>query len=250
MGLKILALPAGVLPEVPAVSVTYQRGWDTARELPVIMFAIVGGERPILVDTGTPDPDFVRTHHHAGFTRPDEHSPARVLEGAGIDPSRVHDVIFTHLHWAHCGNVELFPDAEFHVQDDELRYAIDPIELHRRDYQRTRDANPEWLSVLSRIRPVSGAVEIAPGVSTVPLPGHTPGSQGVLVDTDAGRHLLAGDCVYSYENWVDGRRPERIPSGTFSNLIQHTASFERIESLNCQVIPAHDAKVLETAVFG
>jgi N-acyl homoserine lactone hydrolase len=41
-------------------------------------------------------------------------------------------VIFTHLHWDHCSNVNLFPNARFTVQDKELRYAVSPIPLSTR----------------------------------------------------------------------------------------------------------------------
>jgi glyoxylase-like metal-dependent hydrolase (beta-lactamase superfamily II) len=76
---------------------------------------------------------------------------------------------------------------------------------------------PPWLTVLRRVAAVHGAAEIAPGVSTVPLPGHTPGAQGVRVETDA---------------------------------IAFDESFRRVESLGCEPIPSHDVRVLETRLFG
>jgi hypothetical protein len=52
MGLQILALPSGLVPAAHEAAVTYQRNWDKHRRLPMIMFVIVGGDRPIMVDTG------------------------------------------------------------------------------------------------------------------------------------------------------------------------------------------------------
>ena len=106
--------------------------------------------------------------------------------------------------------------------------------------------------MLDRLNAVSGAVEIAPGVRTVPLPGHTPGSQGILVETDKGEYLIAGDCLDSYDNWYwngnDG--VPHVPSWSFTDVIQFDESFRRIESLGCEPIPSHDERVLATRVFG
>ena len=84
----------------------------------------------------------------------------------------------------------------------------------------------------------------------VSLPGHTPGSQGVLVDTDAGRFLLAGDTIDTYENWEGNEHTDHIPSGVHTDLFQYFDSFRRIEELDCEVIPSHDGAVLERGPFG
>ena len=69
MGLRILALPSGLVPAAHEAAVTYQRNWDKHRRLPMIMFVIIGGDRPIMVDTGTPDAAFVREHFGYTFER-------------------------------------------------------------------------------------------------------------------------------------------------------------------------------------
>ena len=253
MGLRILALPSGLVPKANEPAVTYQRGWGKHRRLPMIMFVIVGGEHPIMVDTGTPPATFVREYIGYGtFERPEGEDPLTVLHGAGVDPADVRQVAFTHLHWDHCSNLDLFPNATFIVQDKELRYAVKPIPLHNRAYQHLPGTQPPWLPVLRRITTVDGAAEIAPGVSTVPLPGHTPGSQGILVETDAGRYLIAGDCLDSYDNWYWKGEEDipHIPSAAITDVIAFDQSFRRIESLGCEPIPSHDDRVLERGTFG
>jgi N-acyl homoserine lactone hydrolase len=253
VGLQIVALPSGLVPAANQAAVTYQRGWGKQVKLPMIMFVITGGDHPIMVDTGTPDGPFDREYFgYTSFDRPAGEEPLAQLNGAGIDPADVREVVFTHLHWDHCSNVELFPNARFTVQDEELRYAVKPIPLHNRAYQHLPGTQPPWIPILSRLNPVQGAVQIAPGVSTVPLPGHTPGSQGVLVETDAGRYLIAGDCLDSYDNWnTDGADGvPHVPSWSFTDVIQFDESFRRIESLECEPIPSHDERVLATRVFG
>ena len=251
MGLQILALPSGVVPQAHQAAITYQRGWGKYQRLPMIMFVITGGEYPIVVDSGTPQQDFVRDYFkYTSFEKSEAEAPVTVLEKAGIDPAGVRQVAFTHLHWDHCSNLELFPNATFTVQDTELRYAVKPIPLHNRAYQHLPGTQPPWLSVLNRVNAVQGTVEIAPGVSTVLLPGHTPGSQGVLVETDAGRYLIAGDNLDSYDNWAGDASTPHIPSGAFSNLIEYTESFNKMDALECEPIPSHDQRVLDTKVFG
>src|ERR1700753_689643 len=167
MGLRILALPSGLVAAADEAAGAQQRNWDKHRRLPMIMFVIVGGDRPIMVDTGTPDAAFVREHFGYTFERQDSEDPRLQLHGAGVDPADVRDVVFTHLHWDHCSNVELFPNARFTVQDDELRYAISPIPLHRRAYQHLPRTAPPWLPVLRRLNPVSRAAQLGPGGRTV-----------------------------------------------------------------------------------
>lgn len=111
--------------------------------------------------------------------------------------------------------------------------------------------DPPWVPVEDRIDVVDGDADVAPGLSVVWLPGHTPGSQGVLVDTGAGgRFLIAGDCVNLYRNWEGDGTLRHIVGGSLMNLRDHLRSFTRIEGLDAEVIPSHDPLVLERGVFG
>jgi glyoxylase-like metal-dependent hydrolase (beta-lactamase superfamily II) len=47
-----------------------------------------------------------------------------------------------------------------------------------------------------RLRPLDGAAEVFPGVTALPLPGHTPGHCGYLLDTGAGPVAIWGDTVH------------------------------------------------------
>ena len=175
MGLKIVAMPSGFVKDVRGSAVTFMRNNDKEFELSMLMFAVLGGEHPVMVDTGTPPVDYVREHHgYHSFERPDEHEPRRVLAEHGIDPADVRTVIFTHLHWDHCSNTDLFPNATFYVQAEELRFAIDPIPVFRKAYERLPTNEPSWLPVLRRFQTVDGEREIVPGISVVPLPATPP----------------------------------------------------------------------------
>jgi len=249
VSLRIVALPAGTIRNFPQAAVTYHRGWTQTHDVPQIMFAILGGAHPIMVDTGTPPPEFVREHHGYDFVRSEAEDPLTQLGNAGVDPADVRDVAYTHLHWDHCGNPELFGNATFHIQAEEILYAIDPAEVHRPAFECSATIRPPWASVLGRIHTLRGEYRIAPGVTAIPLPGHTPGSQGVLVETDGGRYLLAGDCVDTYRNWTGDGVVSHIPSGSFTNMLDYMDSFRRMESLDCEVVPSHDPAVLERGVL-
>jgi N-acyl homoserine lactone hydrolase len=250
MTLTIRVLPAGVIRNFPQAAITYHRGWTEVLDVPQMFFAILGGERPVLVDSGTPPQDFVREHHGYDFERGPELEPAKVLAEAGVDPADIGVVIFTHLHWDHCGNTELFPNAQFYVQRSELHYAIDPAEPHRAAFERTDRINPPWLPALSRFVTLDGEFEVAPGITIVPLPGHTPGSQGVLVETAEDRYLLAGDCIDTRRNWEGDGNLRHIPSGSYTDMLAYMDSFRRIERLGATVVPSHDPEVLTIGEFG
>lgn len=118
------------------------------------------------------------------------------LRRAGVDPVSVSKVVLSHLHWDNAANADLFPDAEILVHERELKAA-----------GRTsgRDPSiPEYMVRAMRklrLRPVTAELEPVPGLRIVELPGHTPGSIGLL----AGRRLLAGDAVGNAKEAATGR---------------------------------------------
>jgi N-acyl homoserine lactone hydrolase len=90
------------------------------------------------------------------------------------------------VHWDTAANADLFPNADILLHERELAYAEAP---------HTHDANtPGYVGGALRrlrLRSVNGEQNLAPGVQIVELPGHSPGSIGILI----GKELLAGDAV-------------------------------------------------------
>jgi N-acyl homoserine lactone hydrolase len=249
MGLSIRAFSMGRLVGLHKPTITYMRGWGNTFDSSLIMFVIDGGDAPIIVDTGPPDADRVLRYHGYRMEQSPAERPPEVLRQAGIDPADVRIVVNTHLHWDHCSNNHLFPRADIYVQRKELEYAASPLQWHNAPFEHHPDIEPPWRAVENQLALADGDTSIAPGVRLVALPGHTPGSQGVLVETGGGRFLIAGDCVDSYENWDGDAAADHIPSGLYTNLIEYDASFRTIESLDCQVIPSHDEAVLKQGRF-
>ncbi|MEU4347704.1 MBL fold metallo-hydrolase [Streptomyces sp. NPDC023838] len=113
------------------------------------------------------------------------------LAAHGLTAADIDTVVLTHAHWDHVQNIDLFPGAELLLHADERRYAHAP---HSNDW-----ATPAWTGLLLEqlpIREVVDGEEILPGVSVIGLPGHSPGSIGVLVDTDAGVAAITGDALH------------------------------------------------------
>ena len=97
---------------------------DILQPLAYFVWAIVGPGRTFVVDTG-----FDRAMANARgrtIVTPVEEG----LETIGIRADAVKDVIVTHLHYDHCGNHDLFPNARYHLQDAEAAYATGRLMSH------------------------------------------------------------------------------------------------------------------------
>lgn len=146
-----------------------------------------------------------------------------------------------------------FPNAEFIVSEVELRFALAPPPCLYAPYEALQiGAYPEFLRVIDRIRTVDmREKEIVDAIRLIPLPGHTPGSIGVAVDTERGPYVIAGDAVNMYGN-LKGNRAAHQPylvGGVFTDLIAAWKSLELVDEIVrkdlSRVIPGHDPLVFE-----
>lgn len=207
-------------------------------EVPIIAWYIENAGKKILVDTGGVDPE--RGPQFAPYTRTEEQTIDRALHKIGVGRGEIDIVINTHLHWDHCGANGELPNAEFIVQKTELESVLNPPPVYAGVY---------LMDVIdsTRFTQVEGEVEIARGVSVVPLPGHTEGMQGVLVDSGASRHLICGDAVGLYQN-LEADPP--VPSGVFLSLRDSYASLEKIKGSNAIALPGHEVGVFDKPFYG
>src|SRR5262249_30194136 len=88
------------------------------------------------------------------------------------------------LHYDHGGGTRLFPGVPIHVQAREL---ADARSLDNYTFR-------EWVDFDGATYVEhDGEAEVLPGIRLLPTPGHTDGHQVVVVETDAGTHVLGGD---------------------------------------------------------
>jgi N-acyl homoserine lactone hydrolase len=103
-------------------------------------------------------------------------------------------VINTHLHFDHCGGNRLFPGVPIHVQARELA-----------DARSLEYTIREWVDFDGATYVEhEGEAEVLPGIRLLPAPGHTDGHQVVVVEADAGTHVLGGDVGTSFDELGSG----------------------------------------------
>ncbi len=230
---------------------TYMRNFGQKILSPSIIWAIEGESETIMVDSGPPDPEW-STKYHWPMTRTEAQEPRVALENAGVRPDQVKLVILSHLHWDHAFNNQLFPNAEFVVQREELRYAIAPLPVHYKGYEHMNAGmKPDYI-VSTRYTMIEGDVQLRPGISVILTPGHSPGSMCVAVDTAKGQMVVAADTVPLFENWDNGdRNMPHLPSTILVDLASYFRSLEKIERTGAEVVlPGHDQKVFDNVYWG
>lgn len=231
---KITALDVGTSVIEKSI-LTYLTDCGKTITIPRVMF-FVEGEKRVVVDTGCRSLDDARAMNEDLTIRPDQ-EPAAALRSVGVDPEDVDVVVLTHLHWDHCGNNHLFPRAKFYVQRTELQYALGPDPASRKAYMSFLvGLNPPFLGV--KYEELDGDTQLFDGFRLVCLPGHSPGFQGVLVDTAQGRILIAGDAIFTYENFE-----KRIPPGFHWDVNVACRSMERVPYMCDVFIPGHDMAI-------
>ncbi|HEU4620253.1 MAG TPA: N-acyl homoserine lactonase family protein, partial [Gammaproteobacteria bacterium] len=170
--------------------------------LDYFVWAVVNDERTIVVDTG-----FDRAMAEKRG-RTIVHPVEEGLEAIGIQHQDVRDVIITHMHYDHCGNAPLFPNARFHLQDAEMEYATGRCMCHKpvsHAFEADDVARMVHRVFAGRVQFHDGADEIAPGVTVHRLGGHTKGLQCVRVATRRGDVVLASDATHFYAHIEQGR---------------------------------------------
>jgi glyoxylase-like metal-dependent hydrolase (beta-lactamase superfamily II) len=156
-------------------------------------FAIHSGGRIALVDTGAGS--------SVGPTA--GRLPANPT-AAGMAPYEIDTVLLTHMHPDHTpgltdgARAPFFPNAELRMHEDEAAYWQDDAALSRA-MRPNRSFFPAARAQLGayrdRLRPVQPG-KVFPGVTWIPMAGHTPGHTGYLIASGDASLLIWGDIVH------------------------------------------------------
>lgn len=174
--------------------------------------------------------------HPAGNVLVDTGGPAvrpkleGMLKERGLEFGDIGTVFLTHLHWDHAYNVEFFPKAEFVVGGEEWRC------VSRRNHGNIHMDRfaPSYLRRKSLRLVEEDGEEILPGLTTLLLPGHTPGSMGMVAETAKGKAVLVGDAC---KNRMELRLGEVTLCTDAARALE---SLHKIQRAGRRILPGHD----------
>ena len=213
---------------------------DTEMPLNYYVWVISNKARSIVVDTGFSES--MAKKRGRTITRP-------VAEGVkvlGIEPEKVKDVVVTHMHYDHAGNIPLFPNARLHLQDKEMDFATGRCMCHglmRHGYEAEDVVNLVRCVFDQRVQFHDGSSEIAPGVELHHIGGHTKGMQAVRVRTRRGWVVLASDSSHFYAHMEQDRAFPILYS--LADMLEGYNTLRKLATSRQHIIPGHDPLVLE-----
>jgi glyoxylase-like metal-dependent hydrolase (beta-lactamase superfamily II) len=185
-------LAEAYLTNLPAGGVSHRLQQAFRPTPPVLttnVFLIQSAEHPpLLIDVG------MGTKMAPAVT---SHLPA-ALALLGLSLEDIGLVLLTHLHGDHYYGLldsqgqKSFPNAKVWVADTETAYWFENEQLSAPDQQNAADARLA-LQPYERLSAEGG--EIVPGITTVALPGHTPGQTGFLVQSEGEELLFCADIL-------------------------------------------------------
>ena len=138
------------------------------------------------------------------------------LAAAGVPLAEIDTVLLTHMHGDHSNGLTdaagqaLFPNATVSMHAAEWAYWSDRSNLA--EVERSGRGVPYFDTAQRQMAPYLDRLdlfesgEVAPGITAVPLPGHTPGHTGYRIASGADSLLIWGDIAHVPE--VQIPRPE------------------------------------------
>ncbi|SRR5579875_123597 len=228
---------------------------------PVYAWVIEHTDARILVDTGM-STTFRTDWKNNFYTEALAYDPGedglftQQLAKYDFRPESFTDVIITHLHTDHAGNLPIFAkmDARIIVHEDELRGCITEKGALLREDNLTLwgVTSPQGFTrrdfaclLPNRATTVFGDQELYRGVWTVSTPGHTWGTMGVAVKLPhTGWILIASDHIYLSANFREpfvGNILNQDPRRWAHSALKVRRLMERY---GMRILPGHDNKVI------
>src|SRR3954470_23539511 len=163
----------------------------------------------VVIDTGAGEGTYERSKGATGQFQNN-------LNAAGIDRNAIDVVIISHFHGDHIYGLitadkkPAFPNAEIMVPAAEWKFFMDDGEMSRANGDRMK-------TVFAGVRNVFDALgrkmtqyepgkEIAPGITAVATPGHTPGHNSHVIASGKDKVYVQADVTHV--PWVNARHPD------------------------------------------
>lgn len=227
-----------------AASLTLTDGRQLAATLPIPSWLIEHDNGVALFDTGLHRElrhstdrlgEWTAKHFDPDFQAHEELT-AR-LAARGYRPDDIDIIIFSHLHFDHCGGTAEVPNARIVVQADEWAAGHDERLIAHEVY------NPDDYDLGHDVQQVSGSHDVfGDGIVTcVPTPGHTRGHQSLRLELASGPVVLTGDCVY-FEQLLDEMiTPAMGSERALARQRESMAELARLrDEQGCRLLFGHD----------
>jgi N-acyl homoserine lactone hydrolase len=228
---------------------------------PVYAYVIDHPDARILVDTGMSG-TFRKDWKNNYYTDVMSYDPGEEglftqrLQQLDLAPEAFDDVIITHLHTDHAGNLPMFAktNARIIVHEDELRGAVTEKGAFVRDDNVTLwgVTSPQGFTrrdfgclLPKRATTVFADQELHRGVWTVSTPGHTWGTMGVAVRLPhSGWIFIASDHIYLSSNYGDpfiGNILNQEPRAWAHSAVKVRRMMEKYDM---RILPGHDSRII------
>lgn len=122
------------------------------------------------------------------------------LAAAGIDASKIDDVILSHCHPDHAGGLvdaagkSVFPNAQVHVNEADFKFWTDEAKLSGDAKPFVELARTNLLPHMDRISFIKGGQEVITGVTAMDAPGHTVGHTIFMLSSGGKTLAVTADC--------------------------------------------------------
>jgi glyoxylase-like metal-dependent hydrolase (beta-lactamase superfamily II) len=166
-------------------------------DIPYSPIVVNTGSKLVLLDTGTGQANFATSKGVAGQFHTN-------LAAAGIDAKAIDTVIISHYHGDHINGLVMadgssgFPNAEILVPAAEHKYWMDDAEMSKAPAGRMEGLFKNARRVFSgdvgkQVKQYEPGKEIAPGITSVATPGHTPGHSSHIVSSGGKTLFVQAD---------------------------------------------------------
>jgi glyoxylase-like metal-dependent hydrolase (beta-lactamase superfamily II) len=212
---------------------------DVALPMDYFFWIVRDGTRTVLVDCGFG----AEPGRRRGRTQLVD--PCEALRGLGIATERVDQVVVTHAHYDHIGNLHRFPAAEVVIARREYEFWTGPY-AGRLQFAHSCEADElahlGHLKDQGRLRLVDGTVDLAPGFELTVVGGHTPGQLVAQVDAGERSVVLAADALHFYEE-LERDRPFFVVADLLDMYRGFDVLREMTQDTGRLLVAGHDADV-------
>ncbi len=225
MTMKVYLLDNGTL-LLDKSFATWNHNQGVEFRFPVYALYVDHPDGKILIDTGF---DKAWVERKLPFEQPTQTDEQRIENQRaliGVRPEEIDVVVNSHLHFDHCSNNTLFPQAKFIFSKSELRHAYVPDPWERLGYDPELVVMPGMKVELLELGHFE--YEVVPGITLIETPGHSAGHLSVII-RPGGDHaplVFPLDVAYTRHNLED-----RVLMGLHTDPADLLDSMVRIENI-------------------